>query len=49
MKNYRIQIIGANLSFLDSSRISVIGCVFAECDPFKPTIFIQQFIYIDFL
>ena len=25
-----------------------IGCVFAEYDPFKPTIFIQHFIYIDF-
>ena len=24
------------------------GCLFAEYDPFKPTIFIQNFIHIDF-
>ena len=49
MKNYEIQIIiGANLSYLDSSEISSIFRLVAEYDLFKPKNFIQNLIYADF-
>ena len=45
MKNYKFQsMIGAPLGYL---RLQI-DCVFAENDLFKPTIFIQHFIFIDF-
>ena len=49
MKNYEIQIIiGANLSYLDSSGISSIFRLVAEYDLFKPKNFIQNLIDADF-